>query len=101
MRGYLIDPVARTVTEIEHDENLVPILEYDTFEILARLAGVGIRDALIVNGDRTVGTSFIFKGSPTPIVGKALYSGHTIDGEMCDPKLPIDRVKRLLTFESS
>jgi len=104
MKAYLIDPVAKTVTEIDHDENLTSILEYDTFEVVSRLVGTGIRDALIVDGDRQDEKfrkergAFMFKGKDQAIIGKAVYSGHTIDGEMCDPKLPLERMKRLMSF---
>ena len=112
MKAYLIDPKTKEITEIEHDEkweSLYPIVGYDNFEVVTRLVGVGIRDALLVDQNgQMMGMdlraevkkrgAFIIKGQHAPVIGRAIFSGHTRDGEMCDPKTSVKTLKGLLMF---
>lgn len=103
MRGYLVDPRAREVSEIEHDEStggLCEIMNCAALTVVGSITGGGIRDALYTDGDGPAATQgqFMIKGQVTPITGRAIYSGHTRDGDMCDPKLPLDRLRSLVIF---
>lgn len=108
MKAYLVDPIAREIVEVETPEDsasLYALLGCRTFQILAA-RGLAGRDGLYVDEDarlkapffqKRMGT-FHFKGFFAPILGRALVVGHTADGECCDPKTPIARVRKMVAF---
>lgn len=108
MKAYLIDPAARTITEVED-----PKWEYDaiTIAIGARpidVVGVG-RDQLIVDDEGFLkpglavfelrGHSRSYTGSPYRLCGKALWLGvNDHDGENTSPHHGIDWVRGLIQW---
>lgn len=103
MRAYLIDPVAKTVTEIEHDESdgaLQALLQSERRHIICMNAFIlNGRDALYSPpGGGPPHYHYSFKGCLGPVYGRGLISGHTIDGEMCDPRTALKQVKKMVAF---
>ena len=107
MLAYLIDPVAKTVTEVQHDESneaLYTLLDCRCYEINYRAVGLSRGDALYVDQEPYLRPNpdkrgaFVIKGQPQPMIGRGLISGHTADGEMCDPRTSRRKVRDLIVF---
>lgn len=94
MRAYLIDPAARTVTEIDHDEiHLKALLGTEDFKI-DQLSG---KDSIYVPRYAS-DPRFHVKGYMTSFFGRGLVTSHTIDGEMCEPRITLRSLKKMVSF---
>lgn len=106
MIAYLIDPLNEAIAVIVHDESdqeLRAILQCGKFTVLRR-EGLYKGDGLYLDENYKTRPLvprfglFSFKGIAGVIPGRALISGHTEDGEMCDPRTPIKRVRELVSW---
>jgi hypothetical protein len=107
VRAYLIDPMEKTILEIGHNETMTELYGYlqcTEFEILRRGLSLHKGDGLYVDAKYRTRPCvprlgmFSFKGVAGLILGKALISGHTVDGEMCDPRTPLNKIRDLTAW---
>lgn len=107
MIAYLIDPHARTVSEVEYDGNIETIYKligtqpFDVARINDANDGIFVDDNGLL-GDlsqqkffRIAGKGF---GYPEPLAGKGLVLGCNEDGESTSPTLTLDQVKGAVWF---
>lgn len=106
MRGVLIDPRAKTVTEVEADdwndtESIYETIQCRTFEVMSRAGGLAVRDALYVDEEamilRPSDPTFSFKGVGR-LVGLGLIVGHTKDGDCASARTSLHALKKLVLF---
>lgn len=107
MRAYLINPLDQTIIEVQHNETTAELhgyLQVEKFKILRQGLSLHKGDGIYVDAKfrqrpcvPRLGM-FSFKGVGGMIIGRALVSGHTIDGEMCDPRTPITRIRDLIAW---
>lgn len=90
MRAILIDPHAKTVTEVEHDGTLEGIYRAIGADCVCTV-GLGVdRDAVFLDDDGLFreGQEFFSIGEyPHPLAGKGLVLGCDAEGESCAPVL--------------
>lgn len=105
LTGYLIDPYANSVTEVEVKGDykaLYPLIDCDTFVIACRQDngdGIFVDD----NGLLTMtehSRFFTFEGCHSPLVGKGLMLGCNAQGDSTNPKTPLAVVKSKIKFFS-
>ena len=106
VRGILIDPEAKTITEVEHDprkftqiyELLTTSLhKVETFDIVQLTPA----NALYVDDDGLSKTPQVFfrvEGYPQPLAGRGLILGVDPEGNTVGATLPLDVVKARVTF---
>lgn len=110
IKGLLIDPEAKTVTEVEHDKSVQQIyeligarpfhvLELSDRETLYYDDEFLLRDKAKEESGQAyfalVGPDFVY---PSPIAGKALILGTDRGGDSTDTKLKADAVLQNLRF---
>lgn len=104
MKGYLVDPFERTVTEVEvpyREKGLqafYELLQCETFDV-ARIHENG--DVLYVDDDglfKPGNQFFLAADYPQPLCGRALLLGTDTDGETIPPKLGMDWLRENIKF---
>ncbi len=104
MRAYLIDPGTQTTTEIdvgETNEDMYEVLQCSTYELIARVVGLAMGDALFVDQEPFLTDKrrgFRIKGVAAFIRGRGLICGHTADGDMCDARTKLAQLKKIVLF---
>ena len=104
MRAYLIDPFARTITEVDYDGNyrsIYPLIEAECFEAVS----FGEKDdAVFVNEEGLINGKpqeyFQIKGTPTPLAGKGLVLGCDAEGDSCSPTIMLEALTALVEWVS-
>ncbi len=89
MRAILIDPVKKTVTEVEYNGDFTQIYEYihaSCFTTAGNLVleDQGSKDDMFVDDEGLFDPKFgyfVWKGYPTPLAGYGLLLGTSQDGE--------------------
>jgi hypothetical protein len=102
--GYLIDPFAKTVTEVGYSgdfRQIYSLIECETFDV-ARVNKHG--DSIFIDDEGLIVEKpqafFWFDGYPQPLAGKGLLLGSDSDGESVSPHVTLQEVKdRLLWVE--
>lgn len=102
MKGILIDPFKREVSEVETSgklDDLYAILGVDTITVVTTAED----HALILDDegllkDRAEQEYFLWYGSDQPFAGKGLILGTTEDGDNKDASIPVDVVRNTITF---
>jgi len=99
LRGYLIDPETKTITEVTHNGDYKEIYRFigaDCFDCVRidYRNGVFIDDEGLLNGQRYF---FKLRGYPQPLAGKGLILGNDEEGETVSSSLTMDEVKFLVT----
>lgn len=95
MRGILIDPFAKTITETTVEKGLQPIydaIKADCFDVV----GLPREDALYVDDEGLFKRGqdfFAIGGYRSPIAGRALILGTNDEGESVDAKCSLDWVR--------
>lgn len=94
MKAILIDPFARTVTEVDYSgdyHDIYQIIDCDTFTCVAA-AGSGetlfVDDEGLINGKQQA--FFGWMGYPQPLAGKALLLGTDLMGESMATNFTLD-----------
>lgn len=100
MKAYLIDPEARTITEVEHDGDYRQIYEFidaDCFD-LARLNEHG--DGIYVDDEGlfTKRCFFHVEGYSHPLAGKGLVLGCDEEGNSTAPTITLEWLKERVEF---
>lgn len=102
MRGILIDPFTRTISEIETGGTLAEI--YSTLEVeLITVVSIGQEDILYIDDEgllvpKEVQEYFYWRGSNQPYAGRGLILGTDEEGDNTDTSLTAEDVRRLVTF---
>ena len=102
MRGILIDPFTRTISEIETGGTLAEI--YSTLEVeLITVVSIGQEDILYIDDEgllvpKEVQEYFYWRGSNQPYAGRGLILGTDEEGDNTDTSLTVEDVRRLVTF---
>jgi hypothetical protein len=106
MKAILIDPVAKTVTEVENDGTLkdwYKLLDCDTVEVATYLNEQN--DSILVdeNGFAAISLDskfFSVKGGHQPFAGRGLVVGVDDNGETISPTITVEEVKALVSFQN-
>lgn len=102
MYAYLIDPFARTVTEVEHSgdyKQIYTLTDCETFTaVVINTAGdsVFIDDEGLINGKEQA--FFRFEGYPEPLAGKGLILGCNSNGETVVPYITLEEATAAVYF---
>lgn len=106
MRAYLIDPLYKTITEVDWDGNYKSIythIEADCFDC-ARFSTHG--DAVYVSDNGLIdGTAwrvgmFEVAGYAVPLAGKGLVLGHNGAGKSVEPHISLADLRAAVKFPS-
>ena len=96
MNAYLIDPFAKTVTEVEYGGNyqeIYQLIDCDTFDVV-RINNKG--DAIFVDDEGLINGKpqafFMYQDYPQPITGKGLVLGSDTEGETTAPRISFDEL---------
>jgi hypothetical protein len=105
IRAYLINPYKRQITEVPYDGDLVTaykLLDCDIVEAaVVDPTQEGEPDIVYVDEEGLLkGPQFFFKlaGNEQPLAGKGLVVGSDSEGNDCDARLPIERIRQLVTW---
>ncbi len=109
MRAILIDPFARTVTEIDHDNtsyrNIYPVLSHESMEVECFTVATVLpnEDSLFVDDEGLLkdcqalflfdGVKGLCEGYPQPLAGKGLILGADEEGKSVDAKTPLADIR--------
>lgn len=101
MKAYLIDPQAKTVTEVYYNGNyqhIYQLIEVELFTVVNiddNGNTVFIDDEGLLNSPR-----YFFKlaGYPQPLAGKGLVLGTDDDGESVEPTITLEDVRGMVSF---
>lgn len=100
MRAILIDPVAKTVTEVDHKDDyrdIYRLIEAEPFTVLE----VGPGDWLFLDDEglyRPGQKFFRWKDYPQPLAGKGLLLGGDEEGDSVDTQRTIEWVQEHVGF---
>lgn len=100
MKGILIDPVTKTVTEVDYTGNYKNIyvhLGVDCFTVV----GISPTETIFVDDEglyREDQKYFIWKGYYQPLAGKGLILGIDKAGESVATELDVEYVKSMVSF---
>lgn len=107
MRAILIDPVAETVTEVDHSGDYKEIyhflsdemhgLEVDTFDAVR----INDSDTIFIDDDGLLKDPryfFKWQGYEQPLAGRGLILASDQEGETIGTELSLDYVKRHVSF---
>ena len=105
MRGILIDPKTRTITETDayngDYRSIYPIIGCDRFDIVHINASetVYVDDEGLINGNAAMNGFFYLIGDhPTALAGKGLILGADDEGGTVPSRLALDEVKAMVRF---
>lgn len=100
MRAILINPEAKTVTEVEYTgdyKNIYDHIQAGCFTVVQ----IDERDSIFVDDEglyRLPQFYFMWKGYDQPLAGRGLILGVDAEGESIGTKLPLDYVKSMVSF---
>jgi hypothetical protein len=105
MNAYLIDPFARTVTEVAYEaeniEQIAKLVDCETFDFVRTSEngdGMYVDDEGLLK-DPSGQAFFIWKGYGAPLAGKVLFVGTNFQtGETVAPKTKLDHVKKHIVW---
>lgn len=108
MKGYLIDPVNKSVTQVEVGEGLKPIYELTKCKLVtcvglnAKHDTVYVNDEGLIDGTAQTYGMFVLTGSlrAVPLAGYGLVLGSDEWGGSGDVKATLEEVKAMVTFPS-
>src|SRR5690348_5664954 len=109
VRAILIDPYARTVTEVEHDaadyKHIYTLLSGEphdvrTFEAPIRLDG---GDAIFIDEEGKLSSDerrrpFLWEGFPEPLMGRGLILGSDAEGDTQAAKITLEEAQARVKF---
>lgn len=101
MRAILIDPAARTVTEVEHNGDYRDIyrhIECDCFSVV----GIDDVDSVFIDDEGLLkdepGPFFALAGYPQPLAGRGLILGCDEEGETIAARMSLDEARAMVSF---
>jgi hypothetical protein len=100
LKGILIDPVAKTLTEVIHNGNFRQIykfIECDTFTVVQidEINCIYVDDEGLLNNPRYF---FNYKGYDQPLAGRGLVLGVDREGPTIGTNLTIEELTPLISF---
>ena len=101
MKAYLIDPTARTITEVNYYGNYQSINRFIDASLFDCVRIPNSRDAIFVDDEGLYNSSdfwFMPAASPCPLAGKGLMLGTDAAGESIEPAMPIEILQQLVHF---
>lgn len=107
MKAYLIDPVQKAVTEVEHDESnsLASIYKHTRCDCID-LVHIDRHDAIYVDDNGLLNGipfgMFVLTGThrAAPLAGYGLVLGVNNMGETVAPRITLDELRAMVTFPS-
>lgn len=102
MRAILIDPEARTIVEVDHDnssyKNISKTIEASCFDVVSLARG----DTIYVDDEGLLRPNHYFRWVPADhlviLAGKALILGSDNEGDSVDAKISLQEVKDSVRF---
>lgn len=104
MKAFLIDPVARTIEEVEHDgslDSIYRLIGADCFACASFDAdgnGAYVDDEGLLKPNQEF---FLIDGYPQPLAGKGLVLGCDELGETIEPTLSLEDLRNKTRFLNS
>lgn len=102
MNAYLIDPFARTITQVEYSgdyKQIYDLIDADCYDC-ARINREG--DAIFVDDEGLIREKaqsfFLHEDYPNPLAGKGLVLGCDAQGESVAPHTTLEELKSKITF---
>jgi len=100
MRGFLIDPEAKTITEVDHNGDYKQIYEFigvDCFTVVQMddVNCVYVDDEGLLNNPRYF---FTIQGYHQPLAGKGLVLGVDEEGETIGTNLELEDLQKIIRF---
>jgi hypothetical protein len=101
MIAYLIDPMARSITEVEYDDsnyrNICELIDAQLFDVVRFSA---TRDVIFVDDEGLFNPRGFFRvdGYPSPLAGKGLVLGTNSEGESIEPGLSLEDLEGTIHF---
>jgi len=105
MKAYLIDPVTRTVTEVEYSgdyQQIYKLIDCDTFtcvDLNEHADTVFVDDEGLINGKCT--EFFLLRNYHQPLAGKGLVLGTNDEGDSVSPSITLDQLKSQIDWVPS
>jgi hypothetical protein len=102
MKAYLIDPFARTVSEVEHDGTLASVYRLLGCSTIDAARPSGTDDVIYVDDEglfREEQATFFCKSYPHGLAGKGLWVGTTPAGDDATPRATVAHVRALILWE--
>ena len=100
MKAILIDPINRTITEVDHSGDFHEIYKLCDFETFTCITVDQNQDTLYIDDEgllKITDAFFLFDSYPQPLAGKGLLLG-TKKGESVSCKMTLDQVKAKVKF---
>lgn len=101
MKAFLIDPAAKTVTEVEYTGNwrdIYPLIDCDCFTTV----DIDGQNTMFLDDEGLIGDKdrhyFAYGKSLPPLVGKALVLGYDEEGETVASTLTLEEVQSQVWF---
>lgn len=101
MKAYLIDPFAKTITEVEYTGEYTNIYEHIGVDCFTALTINNARDTIFLDDEglfREGQKYFLLHKYPQPLPGKGLVLGTDDQGESVSPVISIMQLEQLITF---
>ena len=101
MRAYLVNPVDKTVTLVEHDGDYRDIYKHIEAECFTALTLNSSGDALYLDDEglyRDGQAFFHLKGYPQPLAGRGLLLGTDHEGDSRAPVIALEQFQKLIAW---
>jgi hypothetical protein len=101
MKAYLIDPQAKTVTEVHYNGDFHQIYELIEVELFTVVTIDDIGNAVFIDDEGLLNNPrYFFKlaGYLQPLAGKGLVLGTDDDGESVEPTISLEDVRGMVSF---
>lgn len=102
MRAYLIDPVARRISEVDYDgdyHSIYRLCDYDVFTVAT--FDPNTQDGVFVDDEglfKSPQNFFYIVGYPQPLAGKELVLGCDDEGESIEPAITLDDLRKRVVY---
>ena len=101
MKAYLIDPVAETVTEVDHNGDYRQIYELIQAQPFTCVGLWDEGDAVYIDDEGLLNNPryfFLLDGYPQPLAGRGLVLGADEEGESRSPKITLESLRKRVSF---
>lgn len=101
MKAFLIDPVKRTIEEVEHNNSLESIYQLIDARVFQIVPLDGSENVVYVDEEglfKEGQSFFLLRDFPQPLAGKGLVMAHDQGGETVSPSIALKNLKELVRF---
>lgn len=102
MKAYLIDPFAKTITEVEYSGDYRDIYKHIDADLFTTAMFNEFDDTVFVDDEGLFKEGqefFVVSGYPQPLAGKGLVLGCNMDtGDSVEPSITLEQMKALVDW---